>query len=212
MPHEEEDFPLDQREFLLRSSAVFVGPIVDLHDYPKGNTRKNILITLGSGAGISLNFPLFSAVDSFLEFLRKNSSWIDSHCVDIDIVAGPFYEGGCDFSGFAVRSTTNNLTQDMYKSKIVISGSGYNTINEIVSTKTPAVLVPLSRGWDDQFQRAENLEKLGCVKVANENIVGAIHDILGNWESYHKKFPSIKSGNMQAAKMLSQMLSQKTKG
>jgi len=72
VPHEEDEFPSDQKEFLRNLSATFVGPIIDVHDYSEENTRKNILITFGSGAGIAENEPLFSAVDSFLGYLRGN--------------------------------------------------------------------------------------------------------------------------------------------
>lgn len=206
IPHEEEGFPSDQKDFLLKLSAVFVGPIIDLHDCPKGSAREKILITFGSGAGIPENAPLFSAVDSFLSFLRKNDCVIGSHRADVDIITGPFYEGGCDLSGFAARVTSDHLVQDMYRSKIVISGAGYNTINEIISTKTPAVVIPLSRRWDDQFQRAKNLSLSGCIEVVHKDILSSVRDILKNWQSYHKNFPSIKSGNIQAARILAEVL------
>ena len=206
VPHEEKGFPCDQKDFLLKLSAVFVGSIIDLRDCSEGSPRKNILITFGSGAGIPENAPLFSAVDSFLAFLRENNSTIGSHRVDVDIVTGPFYDGGFDLSGFAVRLTSDSLVEDMGRSKIVISGAGYNTINEIISTKTPAVVIPLSRRWDDQFQRAENFGRLGCVKVVQKDILGSVREILEDWQGCHEKFPSIKSGNAQAARILSEIL------
>lgn len=206
VPHEETDFPVDQKEYLLELHAVFVGPIVDLNECSKNNVRENILITFGSGAEISENAPLFSGVDSFLKFLRENNSVIDNHYINVDIVTGPFYEGRCDLSGFTVRSTSDSLVSDMYKAKVVVSGAGYNTVNEIISTKTPAVVVPLSRRWDDQFQRAAALQKFGCIKIARNGILEPIRDILKNWGSYHEKFPCIKSGNVQVAKILSNVL------
>ncbi|MCK5179945.1 MAG: hypothetical protein KAR32_10480 [Candidatus Omnitrophica bacterium] len=209
VPHEEEGFPSDQKDLLLSLSAVFVGPIIDLRDCPKGSVRKNVLITFGSGARIPENAPLYTAVDSFLAFLRKNDSMIGPHRVDVDIVTGPFYEGGCDLRGFTTRPTSDSLVEDMHRSRIVVSGAGYNTINEIIGTKTPAVVIPLSRRWDDQFQRAENLGWLGCIKVAQKDILGPMRDILENWQDYHEKFPPIKSGNAHVARILSEALGQK---
>lgn len=211
VPHEENDFPADQKESLFKLHAVFVGPIVDLTEYSTTSVRENILITFGSGAGIPENSPLFSAVDSFLRFLRENNSVIDGHQINVDIVTGPFYEGGCDLSGFHVRSTSESLVSDMYKAKVVISGSGYNTINEIVSTKTPAVVIPLSRRWEDQSQRADCLEKLGCIRVARDSILDPLRDVLKNWQIYHDKFPCMQSGNQQAARVLSEVLGAKKK-
>ena len=79
----------------------------------------------------------------------------------------------------------------------------------IISSKTPAVLVPLPRGWDDQFHRAEVLEKLGCVKIVKTEIMDPVKDILNNWQSYHESFPCIKSGNIKAAQILSDVLNSK---
>ena len=206
IPHDEDDFPSDQRRCLRRLRAVFAGPIVDLTARPKNSVRKNILITFGSGAPIPENLPLFSAVDSFLEFLRENDSVMDGRRVPVDIVTGPYYEGTCDLSGFRVRRTTQSLARDMYSAKVVVSGAGYNTINEILSTRTPAVVIPLPRRVDDQFRRAAALERLGCIRIARNGIRAPLRDILKKWESYHGKFPRIKSGNRRAAKVLSSVL------
>src|SRR3989339_234815 len=163
IPHSKEDVPCDQKEFLLSCPTSFTGPILDSFIPSEETIRKNILISLGSGANIPQNLPLFSVVDSFLKLLRTENSLIDNNQVYVDIVVGPFYEGNLDFSGFTVRPTTECLARDMYHAKLVISGAGYNTINEIISTKTPAVIVPLSRRWDDQLKRAKYFEELGCI-------------------------------------------------
>lgn len=206
VPHREDEFPPDQTKWLSKLHAVFVGPIVDLAEAPSVCHRQNVLITLGSGAGIPDNLPLFSAVNSFLEYLRKNNSVIDDERVVVDIVTGPFYDGGCNLNGFPFRSSTDSLARDMYAAKVVVSGAGYNTINEILKTKTPAVVVPLSRRWDDQFRRADILEKMRCIRVARNGILDPIRDILKEWAGYQAKFPCIKSGNRQAANMLSEIL------
>ncbi|HBG61644.1 MAG: hypothetical protein A2Y03_09565 [Omnitrophica WOR_2 bacterium GWF2_38_59] len=209
IPHDQEEVLSDQREFLIRYSANFVGPIFDTYVPSESIPRENILITLGSGAGTPQNEPLFSAVDLFLNSLRKNNFLIDNFSIVVDVITGPFYEGQCDLSGCRLTTTTESLSKDLYKAKIVISGAGYNTINEIISSKTPAVLVPLPRGWDDQFHRAEVLEKLGCVKIVKTEIMDPVKDILNNWQSYHESFPCIKSGNIKAAQILSDVLNSK---
>ena len=202
VPHVEEDFSVDQKDFLLKLHANFVGPILDLNKYSNSSIRKNILITFGAGAKIPTNIPLFSAVDSFLKYLRENNSLINNEHINIDIVTGPFYEGGCDLSGFPVRLTSESLTRDMYGAKVVISAAGYNTINEIISTKTPAVVIPVPTRWDDQTKRAAAFEKLGCIRIARNGILEPVQDILTDWQSYYQKFPVLKSGNRQAAKIL----------
>lgn len=209
VPHEQEEIVPSQRAFLEGCRASFTGPILDADTLLKEGERRNILITLGSGARIPQNAPLFSAVDAFLKFLRANDFFIEDQRVSVDMVTGPFYEGGCDLSGVTVRATTDNLIGDMYHSKVVISGAGYNTVNEIISSKTPAVLVPLQRQWDDQFQRAERLKTLGCVEVAYEEIWHPVLKIFREWEHYYGGFPDIKNGVERAAGILSNILAAK---
>ncbi len=206
IPHEQNDVSSDQRECLDSFSANFVGPITDPYVPLENVIRENILITLGAGANIPDNKPLFSAIDSFLGFLRKNNSEINNQQIKVDIVTGPYYEGVCDLSGFKVRSTTDSLVRDMYKAKVVISAAGYNTINEILSSRTPAVVVPLPRYWDNQFQRAEKFEKLGCMKVVEEKVLDSVKNVLNDWQKYHESFPHVQSGNMRAAEILSGVL------
>jgi len=206
VPHDEGDLPGDQRRFLRGLGAVFAGPIVDPAARPRRGGRRNILITLGSGAGIPENRPLFSAADAFLRSLREDGPVIDGRRVSVEVVTGPFYRGACDLSGFKVRSTTPSLARDMCRAKVVISGAGYNTINEIVSTRTPAVVIPLPRREDDQWARAAALERLGCVRIARKGVLAPLRGILREWESYHARFPRIKSGNRRAARVLSSVL------
>ena len=209
VPHQENELPSDQRDFLLNLSSVFVGPIIGEYCSMPNDERKNILITFGSGADITENQPLFLAVDEFLVFLRENNFCIDGIGVNVDIVTGPFYEETCYLDGFGVRETTDNLMENMCRSKVVISGGGYNTTNEILSTKTPAVVIPLERAWDDQFKRAETLVQLGCIRVAQTGIIEEVRSILNDWQSYHKKFPTIEGGNIQAVKALVEVLDDK---
>ncbi|MEW5895038.1 MAG: glycosyltransferase [Candidatus Omnitrophota bacterium] len=210
VPHHEDEMPSEQRNFLRKLGAVFAGPIVDTFTCSANTERKNILITFGSGANIPDNLPLFSAVDSFLNFLRESNSSIDGQRINLDIVTGPFYDGGCDLGGFAVRTTSDSLAKDMCQAKIVISGAGYNTINEIISTKTPAVVVPLRRKWDDQFRRAEFYDRLGCLKICSKEILEDIRNVLDNWQGFHDRFPLIHNGNRKAAEAVIAVCNSKT--
>lgn len=207
IPHSSKNVPEDQRNFLKNCSANFTGPIIDTYSPVKNIARRNILISLGSGADIPQNKPLFSAVDSFLRYLNKNQPQIDNQKIQVEIVTGPFFNSNLDLSGFQVHSTTDCLAREMYRAKVVISGAGYNTVNEIISTKTPAILIPLSRKWDNQYQRAEHYEKQGCIKVASEDLWISVSHILNNWKEYHNNFPNIESGNIKAAEIVYGLLS-----
>jgi len=210
VPHERSEFPLEQRDYLSKLSAQFTGPIIDLNDYFNFDRKDDILITFGSGSPIPENQPLFSAVDTFLEFLRKNNSMINNKSIGIKIITGPFYEGNCNLNGFSISATTDHLMKDMLSARVVISGAGYNTINEIVQSKTPAIVIPLIRKWDDQFKRAKQLEKHGCIRVADHELLGHLSEILTNWSDYHNQFPDINAGNQKAAQALMKTFSLKT--
>lgn len=204
VPHDKSEFQSDQKEYLSKINAQFTGPIVDTNDYSGIERQANILITLGSGALIPDNQPLYRAVDNFLEALRCNNSMIDNKPFSVKIVTGPFYEGNCNLNDFTAIKSVETLMDLMLNSSIVISGAGYNTINEIIYTKTPAVVIPLLRKWDNQFQRAEKLAQHGCIKVAQENLYKHVCEILINWQAYHNRFPIIKAGNKLAAKTISE--------
>ena len=203
VPHDEEEFLGEQVQFLKEQGALFVGPIVEDMHGDEVYERKNVLVTFGAGANIPCNQPLFAAVDSFLSQTRSNA---EARQFNVKIVTGPFYEKGCDFEGFDVIRTIPHLTREMLQAKVVICAAGYNTINEIVYTKTPAVVFPVLTQGEDQLVRAERLEKMGCVKCVREDIFSAVRDVLENWEQYHKRFPDIEPGNGKAADVLINLL------
>ena len=54
-----------------------------------------------------------------------------------------------------------NLPKEFKKSRLVISEAGFNTVNELVATNTPALLIPGFRLLDNQELRAVKSEIFG---------------------------------------------------
>jgi len=107
----------------------------------------------------------------------------------------------------------NNLPELMKLSKLVISTAGYNTCNELIHTKTPAILTPLWRGGREQFEKVLYLEKKGIIKVFNSdsslNFFNLIIDCIKNLDKMKinfRKFSNQKQGNNKAAKIISNLL------
>ena len=107
----------------------------------------------------------------------------------------------------------NNLPELMKLSKLVISTAGYNTCNELIHTKIPAILVPLWRGGREQFERVLYLEKKGIVKVFDGSSSGQFLDLIINCKENldkmklnFRKFSYYRQGNTKAAKIILNLL------
>lgn len=129
-------------------------------------SRKRILVSAGGGiAGESL---LRMAIDA-LRYLEDDPE------IEMKIVAGPFLP---DDAWNALRAVArgkpqlnfvrcvSNLCDELRGAAVSISQAGYNTCLDIVRARVPALLVPFTRGNDNEQQkRALRLQKLGVAQV-----------------------------------------------
>jgi predicted glycosyltransferase len=131
------------------------------------------------------------------------------------VITGPYFQkfNNRSFSHLRIIRFENNLPELMKLSKLVISTAGYNTCNELIQAKTPAVLVPLWRGGREQFERALYLEKNGIVRVFNGNSSSQFLDLVINCKKNlekmrlnFRKFSHYKQGNTEAAKIILKLL------
>ena len=97
----------------------------------------------------------------------------------LKIVAGPFlpddeWEALCaaatDVPGMELVRCVPNLFEEMRGAAGSISQCGYNTALEILQTGVAALVVPFAdRGEDEQMKRARRFERLGAVRVLDQN-------------------------------------------
>jgi len=106
-----------------------------------------------------------------------------------------------------VLSYEKNLLELMHLSKLVISPASYNTCNEIIEAKTPAILIPLLRDNNEQLERALYLEKKGIINIlynnSDDQFIDLITDCrknLDKMKNNFRKFSDWKQGNNKAAK------------
>ncbi len=131
------------------------------------------------------------------------------------VITGPYFENYENRIplGLRVVKFENNLPSLIKISDLVISAAGYNTCNELVQTKTPAILFPLLRGNREQFERAFYFEKKGIARVfeggSPRQFFDLIIDCRNNLDKMRlnfRKFSVWGQGNKMAAKMILDLL------
>ncbi|RZS56827.1 glycosyltransferase [Sphaerotilus mobilis] len=82
------------------------------------------------------------------------------------LILGPNYAGTVDpLPGLRVLAAEPELVSLLALSDLVIAEGGYNTVNEILDTHTPALFLPSARGKDDQHGRVQVLADAGRAEV-----------------------------------------------
>lgn len=82
------------------------------------------------------------------------------------VVQGPNYAGRLTAPpGMTLVGFEPELIDLLAVSELVIAEGGYNTVNEIRITRSPAIFLPSARGKDDQLQRVRALEAAGLAVV-----------------------------------------------
>ena len=192
------------------NNVFFVGPIIKTTSNSNIFTQKSsdffkILVTFSGGANIIENREMFNKVSDFLGYLKSNDLRIKGRLVKLNLIVGPFFDkNSCNLHGLEYSSFEYDLMNKMRESDIIISSAGYNIINEIIYTKTPSLLIPLPRKEDDQFARAEKLERMGCAKIVRGSIQEALETTIENnlVEKMKDNFPKLSLGNGMAAKLI----------
>lgn len=155
-----------------------------------------ITLTLGAGGGDlkgcqSPDKIIRTFFKIYPELIRKIPN------LKVILSTGPYFKKELKSPGIKITQFEENLTELFSLSNLVISTAGYNSCNELVQAKVPLVLIPLKRGNDEQFKRAQYLKSKGIARVieniSERNLLEAILD--------SKKMNSINlvSGNKEAA-------------
>jgi len=105
------------------------------------------------------------------------------------------------YDKFGILSVVSNyfidMPQKMSESDVIISRSGSSTVNEIIYTNKPSILIPFPFAIDDhQFYNASFLEKKLCAKIIKDSEISSdliLNDLLGFYKDPDKvKFISQK--------------------
>lgn len=220
IPHLSKEFSNKEIECIKNSkNHVFTGPILNKLTCNKVFAEKNkkhsnkylrILFSFSGGANIDGNKKIFDAFLLFIKDLERNDFKINDKEVNLTLIKGPFFDEST-FSNFSfdkqikdrIKSYqyVNNLIDMMNESDVVISGAGYNSVNDILQTKKRNVLVLVDTKFDSQEERALSLIKKGCSVLYTGNMY---NDVVRALKINLNKFETtqIKSGNCLAAKSI----------
>lgn len=172
VPHSAAEFGYEVPA-ALAPRCVFTGPIVrapdpSLHDALRRRhalepDRFTLVSTAGGGGFAATAGPFFDAV--WTAHARIAERHPDLRHV---VVLGPHRDAApAPLQGMSVVQAEPELVTLFTLADLVVSEGGYNSVNEIRLTKTPAVFVPGTRRYDDQRERVEELAALGLAVVAD---------------------------------------------
>jgi len=141
--------------FLIKDKSFgnvhYCPPILSIFDKkPTVVKRKKITVTCGGGGLRGSNKLLLVANEALYNMDLGVSS-------EITYITGPFNQSNYELllSGKSRQyEYIKDLPKEFKKSRLVISEAGFNTVNELVATNTPALLIPGFRLLDNQELRA----------------------------------------------------------
>jgi len=169
VPHTREEYKrIGTPEEIIRQmekmGAVFTGPVLPQQEKQplvRDDGTFRILVTAGGGG--------WSTTKRFLELARESLTPLMRVHKDIvpEIVLGPLFKGEFSFPHARVHRYLKygTMTEKMGQSHLAISRVGYNTCNDLLLNRLPAILVPIA-GEVEQVERAADLERAGCALVA----------------------------------------------
>ncbi|MFA6988462.1 MAG: glycosyltransferase [Candidatus Gastranaerophilaceae bacterium] len=233
VPHsrDECEYLINKRNFnkiVENRRIIFTGPIYReinknaLEDCKKKYrvNKKDFLLTVTLGGGGKLILGNCESPSIIIYELIKNSLLLKKNIkrLKIILVTGPFFKDdkilasllNC-FSGIIrIKKFEKNLLELYRLSNLVICPIGYNTGNEIIEAKTPAIVFPLQRGGkksNEQFERARYLKSFGVIKIFDQKkeLKTIFFDVINNLDKMKKSFSGYKKaikGNKTAAKII----------
>lgn len=178
----------------------------DLYKY--GNSgAKVIVVTFGGGADAAENLQLIS----------QSLANVSKRFLTLSVmIAGPFNPAERQFkkmptpAGMKVIRNTNNMLSYMLTADLIVSMAGYNTIVEILYSKTKALIIPRNGPSLEQQMRAQCLKQLGlldCISYKNLTPVELSEKIclLLNDYTLKREYAINLNGAFNAANVLREM-------
>lgn len=139
----------------------YVAPEVQLD---AARDRTGVLVSAGGGAVGAELIDLAIAARPFSKRFA-DTPW--------DIVAGPHFPdqkfaklAGNLPDGIVLHRFLSDFRERMARASVSVSQAGYNTLMDVLATRTPAVMVPFAEGGEsEQTERAEILSKEGVISL-----------------------------------------------
>ncbi|MBC06944.1 glycosyltransferase [Thalassospira sp.] len=143
----------------------YVAPTIDEALAVRGDAhRHGVLVSAGGGAVGAELIRLAIAARPFSQ-KYNDATW--------DIVTGPHFPSD-QFEelrsqlpdGVVLHRFLSDFRERMAGAAVSVSQAGYNTLMDVLATRTPAVIVPFAEGGEsEQTERAEVLSKEGVISL-----------------------------------------------
>lgn len=172
LPHSREELPLEALPSAWRRRAYHLGPIgrplssdaiAEVRAQFALPTERLVVVTIGGGGNPDSHPTLRLAREVIATHAAaaRDIRWV--------LVHGPYFPEAVKESRGAVSELrfTTDLLPLMASADVVLCNAGYNTLRELDTCGTPAVLIPLTNtGRDDQVERAALWQSEGKALVA----------------------------------------------
>lgn len=176
IPHEKEEVNNEFKKLLnlgfKKEKIFFVGNIfraLNLSKIPeiekkyKQNKAEILITVVGGGGGIIQDTKKFfnhvANLAKKINLTHKNIKWL--------FVKGPLFTDSLSFKEFDIIDYELNMPELFAVSDLIISRGGYNSVNEIITAKTPALINPGFCFYDDQKTRIQRYVNKGFIKLFN---------------------------------------------
>jgi len=120
------------------------------------------LVTVVSGGGGIADdtkkfFNQVAELAKKIHLKNKKINWL--------FVKGPLFHDNLLFKDFHVIDYESNMPELFATSDLIISRGGYNSVNEIIAAKTPALVNPGFSFFDSQIERIKRYTDHGFIKI-----------------------------------------------
>jgi predicted glycosyltransferase len=153
----------------LSTPVYYTGFVTPQRELPVTTARKNgnqVIVSAGGGrCGATLSH---TALEAYTRYGIGDG-------LGMTIVAGPFMPqpewerlkaASQNVRGLKVRRWLTNFRAELSRARMSVSQCGYNTTMDLLSTRTPSLVVPyVDKDELEQMQRARKLERFGKVRV-----------------------------------------------
>ncbi len=175
---------------IIKQKLYYTGYVADEYIPKKRPENGEIIISAGGGAvGEKL---LLTNLDLALNHANKQQIW--------RFLIGPNLAKTCvtKLKSLASDNINDNIIIEnvrpdfrdlLAKSKLSISQAGYNSVMDLMVTKTPAILIPFAEGSEsEQSLRAKIMQQHGlCLCLNEKNLtVATLGEKLNKWQNYRQ--------------------------
>ncbi len=143
----------------------------DIREHLDTGNRKILLVTAGGGED---GKNIFNTALDAIERHRLNDTYT---CL---MFPGPEMErADCDAIRERIRNTSNTIQMDfsgdfisyLEAADVVVSMGGYNTVTELMTVDTPAVVIPRVEPCSEQWMRAKKFYHMGLIEMIHPRLL-----------------------------------------